>query len=134
MNPERRYDDDEARRIFAVAAGSDSVEGSELELDRGLNEPIRNLYQAVWSTAYQAHPYHHPTIGWRADVEEVGAESLRGFYDRFYWPNNATVSIIGNCEEAVALELVASEFSRIPSGPSTDDVARTRARSCRPWL
>ena len=84
------------------------------EFDRGENEPIRKLYHSVWSTAYQAHPYHHPTIGWRFDIEHVTSEGLRHFYDTYYWPNNATLSIIGNYERDEALQLVLKHFGRIP--------------------
>jgi zinc protease len=87
------------------------------ELDRGENDPIRSLYQGVWSTAYQAHPYHHPTIGWRSDVESVQDSDLRAFYDTFYWPGNATVSIIGDCERNEALDLLRKAFGDIPPAP-----------------
>ena len=39
------------------------------EFDRGENDPMRKLYHAVWSSAFVAHPYHHPTIGWRSDID-----------------------------------------------------------------
>jgi zinc protease len=87
------------------------------ELDRGQNEPTRRLYQAVWSAAYVAHPYHHPTIGWRSDVENVTAAGLRGFYDTYYWPNNATVSVIGAVEAGASLDLVDRFFGQIPRSP-----------------
>lgn len=87
------------------------------ELDRGENDPTRKLYHAVWSLAFLAHPYHHPTIGWRSDVENVSEEGLRHFYDTFYWPNNATVSIIGDFSRYAVLDLVAHHFGDIPRSP-----------------
>ncbi len=88
------------------------------ELDRGENEPIRKLYHSVWSTAFVEHPYHHPTIGWREDVEGTSPDGLRGFYDTFYWPNNATVSVIGDVEAREALNTVSRHFGEIPASPS----------------
>src|SRR5215208_6908397 len=41
------------------------------ELERGQNEPMLVLDEAVYATAFREHPYHHPTIGWRSDVENV---------------------------------------------------------------
>lgn len=73
------------------------------ELDRGENDPFRRLYHLVWATAFVAHPYGHPTIGWRSDVEAVTASGLRGFYDAFYWPTNATATVIGGVDTAEAL-------------------------------
>ncbi|MEZ4698969.1 MAG: pitrilysin family protein [Rhodothermales bacterium] len=87
------------------------------EYDRGDNEPFRKLYQTVWSVAYMAHPYHHPTIGWRSDIEQVTPAGLRGFYDTFYWPNNAVVSVIGDVETTDALNRVADHFGDIAASP-----------------
>jgi len=87
------------------------------EFERGENEPFEVLDKHVWATAYQAHPYHHATIGWRSDIENVSTERLRQFYDTFYWPNNATVSIIGGVEEETALDLVMKHFGSIGKSP-----------------
>ena len=61
------------------------------------------------AAAFQAHPYHHSTIGWRSDIEKVSIEKLREFYDTFYWPDNATVTIIGDFAPAAGLALAADE-------------------------
>lgn len=84
------------------------------EFDRGDNEPTQNLYQTVWSTAYLAHPYHHSTIGWRSDIEQTTPEKLRAFYDTFYWPDNATLSIIGDIDREQALAWVHQYFGGLP--------------------
>jgi zinc protease len=76
------------------------------EYERGENDPLQALEKEVWAAAFFAQPYHHSTIGWRSDIENVPIEKIRAFYDSFYWPNNATVSIVGNFEPAKALELV----------------------------
>lgn len=87
------------------------------ELDRGENEPMRRLHQLVWSTAFSMHPYRHPTIGWRSDVERVTADGLRRFYDTYYWPDNAVVSVIGDIGVSDALDLVDRHFAGIPRAP-----------------
>jgi zinc protease len=86
------------------------------EFDRGENEPIRKLYHALWSTAFEAHTYHHPTIGWRQDIENVTPEGLRSFYDRFYWPGNATLSVIGGFDAAETMAAIQRQFGSIPAG------------------
>tara|TARA_Y100000294_G_scaffold151577_1_gene149458 strand:- start:8093 stop:9391 length:1299 start_codon:yes stop_codon:yes gene_type:complete len=90
------------------------------EFERGENEPFEVLDKNIWATAYQAHPYHHATIGWRSDIENVSTERLRQFYDTFYWPNNATVSIVGGVEGKTALGLVIKHFGSI--GRSTQQI------------
>lgn len=85
------------------------------EFDRGENESLRKLYHAVWSAAFEAHPYHHPTIGWRSDIEHMTAEGLRSFYDRYYWPDNATVSVIGGFDETAVMSSIGDAFGTVPS-------------------
>ncbi len=96
------------------------------EFDRGQNEPLRNLYHAVWGAAFMAHSYHHPTIGWRSDIENVTPEGLRHFYDTFYWPGNATVSVIGDIEKEAVLRLLDAHFGKIERAPEAIPEVTTR--------
>lgn len=84
------------------------------ELDSGDNEPFELLMKASFAHVFLEHPYHHPTIGWRSDVENVRAETLRGFYDAFYHPDNATAMVIGDVTEDRALEVIEGRFGAIP--------------------
>jgi zinc protease len=85
------------------------------ELERGQNEPMLVLDEAVYAAAFREHPYHHPTIGWRADVENVPTARLKEFYDTFYHPNNATAIVIGDFEEGHVLALVNKYFGAFPA-------------------
>lgn len=80
------------------------------EYERGENSPFDVLDKNIWATAYQAHPYHHSTIGWKSDIENVSTERLKEFYDVYYWPNNATVTIIGDFEKESTLSLIDKYF------------------------
>ena len=101
------------------------------ELDRGENEPMRRLLHAVYAVAFLAHPYGHPVIGWRGDVETVTAGDLRGFYDAHYWPSNATACVVGSFDPAEALGLVDRHFGGIaaaPAGATRDAATREPAQ------
>src|SRR5215212_5770259 len=89
------------------------------ELERGQNEPSEVLDEAVYAAAFREHPYHHPTIGWRADVEGVPTSRLKEFYDTFYHPNNASVILVGDFEREAALELIHEHFGAysVPEHP-----------------
>ncbi len=87
------------------------------EFERGENDPLEALDKAMWATAFQAHPYHHPTIGWRADVENVPIARLKAFYHTFYWPNNATLVLVGDVGSAEVLRLVAKHFGALHRSP-----------------
>ena len=87
------------------------------EFERGENDPFDGLNKNIWATAYQAHPYHHNTIGWRSDIEGVSTERLREFYETYYWPNNATVTIIGDFKKEEALQMILNNYGAIPKSP-----------------
>ncbi len=87
------------------------------EFERGENDPRTALDKEIWSAAFQAHPYHHDTIGWRSDIENVPIAKLREFYDTFYWPDNATVTLIGDFEPKAALTEIAKRYGAIPKAP-----------------
>ncbi len=80
------------------------------EFERGENLPMEALDKQLWALAYAAHPYHHSTIGWRSDIEGVSIERLQQFYNDFYHPNNATVTVVGSFDEATVLTTIAKEF------------------------
>jgi zinc protease len=88
------------------------------ELERNENEASAILDTQLFATAFREHPYHHPTIGWRSDVEGVPLSRLKKFYDDFYWPNNATLMVIGDFKTPNALRLIADNFAKIPRSPA----------------
>ena len=53
------------------------------ELERGENYPEEVLEKELYAISFREHPYHHPTIGWRSDVEGVPLDRLKKFYDTF---------------------------------------------------
>jgi zinc protease len=87
------------------------------EFEQGENDPQQALDVQINAAAIIAHPYHHSTIGWRSDIENVPIEKLRAFYDTYYWPNNATVSVIGDFEPAAVLALIRKYYGSIPRSP-----------------
>ena len=87
------------------------------EFERGQNSPITALFLELGTYAYIAHPYHHATIGWRSDIEKVSIEKLREFYDTYYWPDNATVTVIGDLDSASTLGLIKKFYGAIPKAP-----------------
>jgi zinc protease len=83
------------------------------EFERGENSPFQVLYKESFAIAFREHPYHHPTIGWRSDIEGVSTARLKEFYDTFYHPDNATAILIGDFDEESALRLIAGHFGAI---------------------
>jgi predicted Zn-dependent peptidase len=61
------------------------------------------------------HPYHWPTIGSQADLEAASVDDVRRFFERFYRPANASLTIAGDFEPEVARRLVERYFGWLPS-------------------
>ena len=86
------------------------------ELQGGENDPDQLLDQELTATAFRAHPYRHPTIGWLADLQTMTREDLYGYYRRHYVPNNATLVIVGDVDRKDALRNAAQRFGAIKAG------------------
>jgi zinc protease len=88
------------------------------EYERGKNDPESVLLEEVMEATYVALPYHHPTIGWKSDIEHVPIGKLREFYDTFYWPNNATITVVGDVETDSVLGLIKKYYGVYPRSPA----------------
>jgi zinc protease len=87
------------------------------EFERSRNNPFELLDEEVMAEAYKVHPYRISTIGIKEDIENSTAKKLREFYDTFYWPNNATLAVMGDVPLARVLPLVEKYFGPIPASP-----------------
>ncbi|MEN8661271.1 MAG: pitrilysin family protein, partial [Lentimonas sp.] len=88
------------------------------EYERGENNPVRTLFKEIYGTAYIAHPYQHPTIGWRSDIENTSPEKLRAFYDIYYWPENAVLTVIGGFDKIATIQSIIDHYGPIPNAPN----------------
>ena len=84
------------------------------EFERGENNPGGVLFERMAQLAFPWHNYGNPTIGSRADIEQVPIEKLKAFYRTWYQPDNALLIVAGRFDEKRALDLVAKHFAPIP--------------------
>jgi zinc protease len=84
------------------------------EFERGENSPNRILEERVLETAFLWHNYGHPTIGARADIEGVPIKRLQDFYHLYYQPDNATLIVAGNFDQARTLKSIERLYGAIP--------------------
>jgi zinc protease len=96
------------------------------EFERGENDPFDVLLKESFAIAFREHPYHHPTIGWRSDIEATSIDRLRTFYDTFYYPDNASLVVVGSFDRVEALDLVARQFGPVPRAPRGTPAVVTR--------
>ncbi len=90
------------------------------------SNPIGRLIQQMTATAYSAHPYGSPTIGWTSDLENLGPDDLQAFYDRFYRPGNITVAVAGDVDPQRIRDLARRYFGSLSGkgSPMPDHVTK----------
>lgn len=81
-----------------------------------LNQPYGDLWLELSPLAYKKHPYHWTTIGKSIDhIKNATMEEVKAFFDRYYHPGNAILSIAGNLELNQVKDLVNKWYADIPS-------------------
>ncbi|HEX2342674.1 MAG TPA: pitrilysin family protein [Vicinamibacterales bacterium] len=110
----------EAERLASCTYDPAEVEAERTviisELQGGENDPDQLLEIEVTAAAFRAHPYRHPTIGWRSDLETMTRDDLYGHYRRYYRPNNASLVVVGGVDADETLRLVERRFGALEPG------------------
>ncbi len=79
------------------------------------NRPYGSFYERLIAAVFPPeHPYHHIPIGSMEDLDAASLEDVESFFRAYYAPNNAVLSIVGDVDEAQALEAVERYFGPIP--------------------
>jgi predicted Zn-dependent peptidase len=86
-------------------------------------EPEGRLWEMFQATAFVAHPYGQPTIGWMSDIENLTRTKAEAFLHKYYAPNNAIVAIVGDVDTDKTIALVERYFGAIRPGTPVGPVA-----------
>jgi zinc protease len=78
------------------------------------DRPRSLLYENLLATAFAAHPYKWPTIGWMQDLQNMSWEDAQSWYRRWYAPGNATVIVVGDVEPQQVLALARRYYGVLP--------------------
>jgi predicted Zn-dependent peptidase len=83
------------------------------------NRPYGSWYEKIQGHLYPPdHPYHHTTIGSMADLDAASLEDVRAFFQTYYAPNNAVLSVVGDVDAKAVRKSVDRFFGSIPANPS----------------
>lgn len=77
------------------------------------NVPYGNRFNYMFDLAYINHPYHWTPIGSMDDLNRAELTDAQNFYKKFYCPNNATLSIVGDIDIAQTKSLVDKYFASL---------------------
>lgn len=81
------------------------------------NQPYGGvLLEGIFKSAYKEHPYKWPVIGYMEHINGASIQDFKQFYEDFYTPNNAILSIAGDIDPKEAKKLIEEYFGAIPKG------------------
>ncbi len=81
------------------------------------SRPIGRLLEQFVVTAFTAHPYHHPVIGYASDIQSYTMTDAKQFFETYYVPSNMVTAIVGDIHPETLIPLLETYFGRIPGGP-----------------
>lgn len=81
------------------------------------------LFETFIATAFSAHPYRHPIIGWKSNIKALSINKIRDFYYTHYIPSRMTITIVGKQDIKKTLSVLESRFGKIPSKPEPRPIA-----------
>ena len=88
------------------------------------NRPYGLAGIALSSAMFPAdHPYHWPTIGFIDDLKAATLDEVRSFFQTYYHPGNASLSLGGDLDTEEAFDLAEKYFGELPAGPKPKPVA-----------
>ena len=102
---------------------------------RYLNQPYGDIWMKLRPLCYTTHPYSWATIGKEiSHIQDAKLDHVLAFYDKFYYPANAILSVSGGVTVAKVKELAKKWFEPIPSKERRErnlisEPIQTKARS-----
>jgi predicted Zn-dependent peptidase len=80
------------------------------------SRPIGAMVEQFLATAYVAHSYRVPTVGWESEISQVTATEADAFHKKYYVPSNIVVAVVGDLKAADAMPMLTKYFGAIPAG------------------
>ncbi len=89
------------------------------------SNPIGRLLEQFNAAAFEAHPYHRPTVGWMSDLNSFSATDAKKFFDEYYVPANMVVAVAGDVKTEQVMPILEKYFSRLPASHKPDETTTT---------
>jgi len=84
------------------------------------SSPQGRLIEQFLASAFIAHPYGRPVVGFPSDLRAFSATDAMNFYRKYYVPANIVITIAGDVKAAEAMPIIEKYFDRIPAGPKPE--------------
>jgi zinc protease len=73
------------------------------------------LNEQLYATAFTAHPYQWPVVGWMVDIQNWTMEDLKNHFRMGYSPSNATMVVVGDVKSEEIFRLAQKYIEPIAS-------------------
>lgn len=77
------------------------------------DNPRSLVFEQLMATAFQAHPYRRPVIGWMTDIEDYRLEDARRWYEDWYAPNNARLVVVGDVDHEAVFAMARKHYGAV---------------------
>lgn len=78
-------------------------------------DPEGKLYEQFLSTAFSAHPYGRPVLGWPSDMAYLSEDGMADFVRKYHAPNNTVIAIVGDVNTSSTMKMIRKYFGAISS-------------------
>jgi predicted Zn-dependent peptidase len=89
------------------------------------SNPIGRLLEQFNAAAFEAHPYHRPTVGWMSDLNSFSATDAKKFFNEYYVPANMVVAVAGDVKASQVMPILEKYFGRLPVTHKPDETTTT---------
>ena len=89
------------------------------------SSPQGRLLEEFLGSAFIAHPYGRPVLGWPSDLRAFSATDAENFFHKYYVPANMVVTVVGDVKASEAMPIIQKYFGRLPAAPMPEPL-RTR--------
>jgi predicted Zn-dependent peptidase len=76
--------------------------------------PGRFLMEQFLASAFTAHPYRRPVVGWASDMRFLNIDYTKIFFKTYYAPNNTVIAVVGDISPAKTIDIIKRYFGEIP--------------------
>ncbi len=94
----------------------------EERLNRYESQGDGSLFEEFAAAAFMAHPYRHPTIGWRSNIEYFSIKDVREFYRKNYTPSRMTITVVGKQNINETFKLLNNYFGKMMDEGETQEL------------
>ncbi|RCW47729.1 MULTISPECIES: pitrilysin family protein [unclassified Halanaerobium] len=74
------------------------------------NDAFSSAVEEINAAAFKNTPLEHGIIGWKEDLEQITLDDIYNYYENYYVPSNAVISISGDVTGEKAYQLVKKYF------------------------